>query len=76
MVNVKSKTCIEPNCRKQPSFNTADETTALYCASHKKENMVNVKHKTCIEPNCRKIPAFGFKNDKKPTLCINHKKKK
>jgi len=52
MVNVISKTCIYPNCKTQPVYNYENETKAIYCASHKLENMVNVKNKTCKNNWC------------------------
>jgi hypothetical protein len=52
MVNVKSKTCIQESCKKQPQFNVKGETTALYCSRHKLEGMLNVKDKTCKNDWC------------------------
>ena len=52
MVNVKNKTCIHPDCKKQPIYNIEGESKALYCASHKLEEMVNVISKTCNNEWC------------------------
>jgi hypothetical protein len=52
MVNVKSKTCIEPNCKKIPIYNIGGKTNGIYCAKHKKDNMVDVKSKICKTPLC------------------------
>jgi hypothetical protein len=73
MVNVKSKTCIEPNCKTQPSFNIEGQSKALYCCVHKKENMVDVKSKTCIELNCKTLPSYNIEG-KKSLYCSVHKK--
>ena len=72
MVNVKSKTCIEPNCRTLSHYNTEGDKP-LYCLAHKKENMVNIKDKTCIELNCKTQPTFNIENGK-PLYCLAHKK--
>jgi hypothetical protein len=52
MIDVKHTTCIEPDCKKQPTFNIEGKKEALYCSTHKKENMVNVISKTCKTPLC------------------------
>jgi hypothetical protein len=39
MVNVVNNTCVE--CKKQPNFNKEGETKALYCSTHKKDEMVD-----------------------------------
>ena len=48
MINVISKTCIFENCKTRPNYNIKGETKALYCLSHKTENMVDVRNKKCI----------------------------
>ena len=35
MVNVKDKRCIEPNCKKIPSFSNIGEQKRIYCSEHK-----------------------------------------
>jgi hypothetical protein len=74
MVNVISKTCIEPNCKTLPTFNIEGQKEALYCSLHKKENMINVISKTCIEPNCKIQPIFNIEGQKEALYCQKHKK--
>ena len=47
MVDIKSKRCQHPGCQTIPNYNYARETTALFCSSHKLENMVDIKNKRC-----------------------------
>ena len=73
MVNVKSKTCIHPNCKTRPYFNVEGETTGLYCSKHKSENMIDIKHQRCLHPNCKKQPNFNVEGEKVPKYCSKHK---
>jgi hypothetical protein len=73
MVNVITKTCIHPECRKQPVYNTEGESKPMYCSAHKLEGMVDVKHVTCIHPNCKTRPAFNTEGVKKALYCSAHK---
>lgn len=73
MVNVISKTCIHPACKKQPRFNKECETKPLYCSSHKLEDMVNVKEKMCIHPDCRIRPYYNKEGETKGLYCVIHK---
>jgi hypothetical protein len=72
MIDVKSKTCLHPQCNKGPSFNKEGKTTALYCSIHKLEGMIDVKSKTCIE--CKKGPSYNKEGQTKPLYCTTHKK--
>ena len=54
MTDVKSKKCID--CDKLPLYNYETEKKALYCFTHKKENMIDVKNKRCLD--CNKQPHF------------------
>jgi hypothetical protein len=74
MVNVKSKTCIELNCKTIPIYNIEGQKKALYCNLHKKENMVDVKSKTCIELNCKIISNYNIEGQKEALYCNLHKK--
>ena len=65
MVNVKSATCIHPNCKTRPIYNVDGETKALYCSTHKLDGMVNVKHKTCKNDWC-----FTFVTEKYDGYCM------
>jgi hypothetical protein len=73
MINVISKTCIHPECKKQPTFNTEGEKTALYCSVHKTDGMVDVKSKTCIYQGCNKQPSFNLASETKAIYCFAHK---
>jgi hypothetical protein len=61
--------CIQECCDKRPCYNLEAETKALYCASHKLENMVDVKHETCIQEGCKKIPNFNLEREIKSLYC-------
>jgi predicted nucleic-acid-binding Zn-ribbon protein len=65
--------CIYPECKKQPYYNKEGELKALYCSSHKLENMVDVKNKTCIHPDCKKQPLFNKEGESKRLYCSGHK---
>jgi hypothetical protein len=73
MVNVKSKTCIYPNCKVIPIYNVRGETRALYCASHKLDEMVDVKNKICIYPNCNVLANYNAEGTKIALYCATHK---
>ena len=44
--------CKEKDCKKQPSYNIEGEK-ALYCLTHKTDEMVDVKSKRCIHERCK-----------------------
>jgi hypothetical protein len=73
MINVKSKKCTHPNCKKIPNFNYEGESIGLYCATHKVEGMVDVKSKTCNHPDCKKQPAFNYEGESIGLYCATHK---
>ena len=75
MVDVKSKTCIYPECKKQPAFNLEGKTQGIYCIKHKKEDMVNVISVICIHIDCKKQPRFAIEGEIKPIYCSKHKLK-
>ena len=64
--------CKEKDCKKRLLFNVDGETKALYCSTHKKDEMVDVKHQTCLE--CKKRPNFNVECSKKALYCSKHKK--
>ena len=51
MVDVINKTCIEHDCKKQPSYNIEGKPP-LYCSLHRKDNMIDVISKICKTPLC------------------------
>jgi hypothetical protein len=65
--------CIHPDCKKNPYYNKEGELKALYCSSHKLENMVDIKNKTCIHPGCKKQPLFNKEGESKRLYCSAHK---
>lgn len=66
--------CLEENCKvKRPVFNLPGHKNAIYCKSHKNNNMINVIHKRCIYQNCNKIPVFNISGKKKGIYCDSHK---
>lgn len=42
-----SRLCHHPGCQTIPNYNYPGETTALFCSSHKLENMIDIKSKRC-----------------------------
>jgi hypothetical protein len=73
MVDVISKTCIHPDCKVIPTYNTEGETKALYCSQHKLVGMVDVRHKTCIHPDCKVQPTYNTEGETKALYCSQHK---
>ena len=67
------KMCNFPDCKIRPVFNFEGQTTALYCNSHKLEEMIYVKNKTCCYSNCKIRPNFNFEGQKTALYCILHK---
>jgi hypothetical protein len=52
MIDIVNKKCIEKGCQTKPIYNFEGEKSALYCFSHKSENMIDVSHKKCKIPLC------------------------
>jgi Rieske Fe-S protein len=73
MVDIKSKRCQHPGCQTQPNYNYANESTAIFCSSHKLENMVDIKSKRCEHPGCQKQPAYNYPGETKAIFCSSHK---
>jgi hypothetical protein len=65
--------CIIDNCKKRPYFNYEYEKKALYCLTHKLNNMLNIKDKKCIYEGCKTIPIYNYENKKKALYCLTHK---
>lgn len=68
------KYCKDENCNIRPCYNFEDETSPIYCKSHKKENMIDVKSKKCLEENCTTRPCYNFEGEKTAIYCKTHKK--
>jgi hypothetical protein len=74
MVDVKSKTCLNEGCKKRPNYNIEGSTSALYCATHKKEGMIDLTHKTCLNEGCKTRPTYNIDGKKNALYCVAHKK--
>jgi hypothetical protein len=74
MINVKDKTCENPECSKQPSYNLPGNKIPRFCVVHKEKNMINVISKTCENPECLMQPTYNLPGNKIPRFCFTHKK--
>jgi hypothetical protein len=45
MIDVKHERCNTDKCNIRPTFNYKNEKKAIYCLSHKLENMVDIINK-------------------------------
>ena len=61
------------NCSKRANFNYKNEKKALYCSTHKLDDMVDIKNKKCIYDGCDKQPVYNYINEKKALYCCTHK---
>ena len=59
MIDVRSRRCAAPGCKRQPSY-AVEGKRAAFCAAHKEEGMVDVVSRRCEEPNCRRRPLYGY----------------
>jgi hypothetical protein len=73
MINIKSKTCKNIDCKKIPHYNYEGTCNGLYCTSHKLIGMVNVKSKTCDNNHCKKIPHYNYEGMHNARFCATHK---
>ena len=75
MINLKNSKCIEEDCMIVPNFNLLNETKAIYCFTHKKENMINIREKIiCIQERCIKLACCNISTETKAIYCKEHKK--
>ena len=65
--------CKIEGCKKRASFNYEGQTKAIYCSTHKLENMIDIKNKTCIFENCKKQPTYNYEGQTKALYCATHK---
>jgi hypothetical protein len=68
-----SQICVHPGCKTRPIYNIEGETTALYCSTHKLDNMINVISKTCVHPGCKTIPHYNIEGETTALYCSKHK---
>lgn len=59
MIDVRSRRCAAPDCKRQPSYGFEGKR-ACFCAAHKAQGMVDVVSRRCEEPNCRRRPLYGY----------------
>ncbi|CBN75453.1 EsV-1-7 [Ectocarpus siliculosus] len=71
MIDVRSRRCAEPGCKRQPSYGFEGKR-ACYCAAHKLEGQVDVVSRRCEEPGCRRRPLYGYEGQKSQ-FCSAHK---
>lgn len=70
--------CIEPGCKRPPTYGTPGDERAAYCAGHGKllglQNIVTprCRHRFVGNQRCPLWPAFGRETDKSPTYCAQH----
>ena len=62
------------NCYRKACYNHIGQNTALYCSSHKMENMINVTTGKCSHHDCHKYPSFNYEHEKRGMFCYTHKK--
>ncbi len=69
-----NKHCIFKECLKNAYYNYQNEKKAIYCGSHKLDNMINIRNKKkCLIENCFKQPCYNFKGETKALYCGYHK---
>jgi hypothetical protein len=61
------------DCKTRPTFNIEGQTNALYCATHKEDDMVNVLSKTCMYDGCKTQPTFNIEGQTNALYCATHK---
>lgn len=59
MIDVRSRRCAAPGCKRQPSY-AIEGKRAAFCAAHQEEGMVDVVSRRCEHPNCRRRPLYGY----------------
>jgi len=81
MVNMNTPTCKgsteqgAKKCYQSPVYNYMGEKKALYCITHRLENMVNVIGKRCEDPLCIKktIASFNYPGERPGRFCAKHR---
>ncbi|CAM9498490.1 unnamed protein product, partial [Ectocarpus fasciculatus] len=71
MIDVRSRRCAAPGCKRQPSYGFEGKR-ACYCAAHKLAGQVDVVSRRCEEPGCRRRPLYGYEGQKSQ-FCSAHK---
>ena len=64
---------MHPGCKTIPVYNIEGESTAIYCAIHKLDNMINVKDKKCMHPGCKTQPTYNIEGESTVLYCVTHK---
>jgi len=65
--------CQFKDCDKYSSFGYENEKQAIYCKSHKLENMIDIVSKRCKTDNCNIRPHYNYQNEKQAIYCKSHK---
>jgi hypothetical protein len=73
MINVIKRICSFNGCDKTPNFNYEGQRSALFCTTHKLDNMFNVTSKRCLFNGCKISPAFNLPGQEKGIYCDTHK---
>jgi len=71
MENVNSLSCCHEGCGKQPSFGL-ESGKALFCGTHKAEEMIDVRSLRCEHAGCTRQRKYGPELGK-PIFCSDHK---
>ena len=72
-IKKKSNICKFNNCNIGPVYNYENEKQAIYCKSHKLDNMIDIKNKKCEFDNCNIRPSYNYENEKQAIYCAKHK---
>ena len=68
-----SRLCQEGNCSKRASYNYNNETKAIYCSTHKLDNMIDIRSKRCEHEECDTRPSYNYEGQTKAIYCVSHK---
>ena len=69
-----TRTCVVPECAKQPSFGVEGSGEYTHCSEHGKPlGLVDVKNAKCMSEGCSKNKSFGKMEDGIRMWCVDHK---
>lgn len=68
-----SRLCQEGNCSKRSSYNYNNEIKAIYCSTHKLDNMIDIVSKKCEYDSCNILPIYNYEGETTRRFCKNHK---
>lgn len=64
--------CISEGCKKKSTHGFKGKK-AIYCVTHKEEEMINIYRKSCGYENCKISPVYNFEGQTKALYCLKHK---